>query len=191
MSGQAGVSAWLMARTSGVKILLALGITVGSFILMAFVFTPAFIEATDGLRPFDLNRSITVETMYAELPSYTDDSRRIYLWFALADYVYPAAASAFFCLLWAWMFRRWPNGMFDRLVAGGILFFPLVFMLIDWSENAGFLLVIFAYPETELPTVGKLAGMLKGIKSYFLYSSAILSLLFAAIAVGHRLRRPG
>jgi hypothetical protein len=79
--------------------------------------------------------------------------------------------------------------MFDRLVAGGILLFPLLFMLIDWLENAGFLMVIFAYPETELLTVGKLAGMLKGIKSYFLYSSAILSLLFAAIAVGHRLRR--
>jgi hypothetical protein len=191
MNRQAGFSAWLMARTSGVAILLALGITVGSFILMAFVFTPAFIEATDGLRPFDLNRGITAETMYAELPFYTDDSRRIYLWFSLADYVYPAAAAAFFCLLWAWIFRRFPSGMFERLVAGGILFFPLVFMLIDYLENAGFLLAIFAYPETELPTVAWLAGMLKGIKSYFLYSAAILSLVFAAIAVWQRLRRSG
>jgi hypothetical protein len=190
MSPQAGFSAWVSARTSGVAILLALGIAVGSFILMAFVFTPAFIEATDGLRPFDLNRGITVATMYAELPSYTDDSRRIYLGFSLLDYLYPAAAAAFFCLLWAWIFRRFPNGMFGRLVAVGILFFPLVFMLIDWLENAGFLLVIFAYPETELPTVAGLAGMLKGIKSYFLYSMVILSLLFAVTAVWQRLRRP-
>ena len=56
-------------------------------------------------------------------------------------------------------------------------------MLIDYLENAGFLLVICAYPETELPTVAWLAGMLKGIKSYFLYSAAILSLVFAAMGV--------
>ena len=55
---------FMLARASGRNLLLVLAIALISFALMAAVITPAFQEATDGLRPFDLNRGITGEAMY-------------------------------------------------------------------------------------------------------------------------------
>ncbi len=91
-----GFNKFLLAKASGRTVMLLLAVTVVSFGVMAAVLTPAFQEATDGLRPFDLNFGVSAEGVYRDLPSYTDRSRMIYVWFAFVDYVYPAAAAAFF-----------------------------------------------------------------------------------------------
>jgi hypothetical protein len=57
-----------LIRASGRLVLFLLAITIISFVLMAAVVTPAFQEATNGLRPFDLNFGITAEVIYRDLP---------------------------------------------------------------------------------------------------------------------------
>ena len=168
-------------------ILLALGITIVSFWFMAGVITPAFQDATAGLRPFDLNFGIAAEKMYADLPAYTDRSRELYLWFALADFVYPAAASTFFALLWAWLFNKAPGTFYARLTAAGILVFPFLFALVDWLENLGFLWVVFSYPA-EYPTIGNLAGTLKKIKPFVELVIVVLTLVFVVTTIWRRRR---
>ena len=175
-----GFNQFMRARASGRNLLLLFAVTIISFALMAVVITPAFQEATDGLRPFDLNRGISSETMYQELPHYTDRSRSLYLWFAALDYVYPAAAAAFFALLWAWMFKRAPNRGYERLTKAGILGIPFIYALIDWLENAGFVFVIFSYPS-QYPGVAAIAGTLKGIKPIAAQTVLVLTLVFAVV----------
>lgn len=179
----------LLSNASGRNLLVMLGITVLSFWLMAGVITPAFQEATSGLRPFDLNFGISAEKMYADLPLYTDQSRRLYVWFALADFVYPAAASAFFALLWAWLFKKSPFPFYARLTAAGVLMVPFMFALVDWLENLGFLWVVFQYPH-EYPGVGNLAGTLKKIKPFVELVIVLLTLAFAAITIWRRRGSP-
>lgn len=172
---------FFLDHASGRTILLSLVVAIGSFILMAAVFTPAFQEITGGLRPLDLNFGVSAELVYRDLPAYTDRSRAVYVWFAIADYIYPATAAAFFALLWAWLFKKAPNRFFERLTGVGILAFPFLFALVDWLENAGFLFVIFSYPA-EYPRIATLAGTLKGTKPMIEAIIVILTLVFAIVA---------
>lgn len=180
------INDFIIEHASGRMVLVLLVITIVSFYLMAGVITPAFQEATNGLRPFDLNFGISAEMIYRDLPSYTDRSRTLYLWFALADYVYPAAGAAFFAFLWAWMFSKAPKPVYSRLVAGGILLFPFLFALVDWLENAGFLFVMFRYPE-EHATIANTAGTLKKIKPFVELVILILTLVFAGMTIRQRM----
>jgi hypothetical protein len=179
------INNFIIEHASGRTVLALMVVTIVSFYLMAGVITPAFQEATNGLRPFDLNFGISAEMIYRDLPSYTDRSRTLYLWFALADYVYPAAGAAFFAFLWAWMFSKVNKPVYPRLVAGGILLFPFLFALIDWLENAGFLFVMFRYPAEHV-TIANLAGTLKKIKPFVEAVIIILTLVFTVTTVWQR-----
>jgi len=159
-------------------------LAIGAFVLMAVVFTPEFQAVTKNLRPLDLNRQLDVDTMYREVATYTDQSRSVYLRFASADFIYPLAAASFFALLWSRMFRNSRSGFATKLKSSGIMLVPFLFMLIDWLENIGFLIVIFGYPD-QYPGVAASATALKGIKSYVLYSVILVTLMFAA-AVARR-----
>jgi len=180
----------LQAQATGRNILLALALTIVSMWLMAAIITPAFQEATRGLQPFDLNRGITADAMYRDLPAYTDRSRRLYVYFAIVDYVYPAAGAAFFALLWAWLFNIAPNAFNRRLTGAGILVFPFLFTLVDWLENAGFLYVIFQYPA-EHPLIGTIASALKRFKPFLPAVFAALSLVFIVTTGWRRWRDAG
>lgn len=185
----AGFNRFMLAHATGRNICLLLAITIVSFWLMAAIIAPAFQGATDGLRPFDLNFGISSEVIYRDLPTYTDRSRTLYLWFALVDYIYPAAAAAFFAMLWAWLFNKAPNRGYEKLVRGGVLCIPFLFALVDWLENAGFLFVIFSYPA-EHTTIASLAGKLKGVKPLIELVTALLTLVFVIVTIRLvRLRR--
>jgi hypothetical protein len=180
---------FILAHASGRNVLLLLAISVASFAVMAALLAPAFQDATGGLRPFDLNFGVSAEIVYRDLPSYTDRSKSIYVAFAVADYIYPAAAAGFFALLWAWMFNKAQNPGLERLMRAGILSFPFLFALVDWLENAGFLFVIFSYP-TEYPRIATFAGTLKGTKPFIELLILILTIIFTAIVIrSSRLRR--
>jgi len=178
---------FFVTRANGRTVLLLLVVTIVSFGLMAGVITPAFQDATGGLRPFDLNFGISADMIYRDLPAYTDQSRTLYIWFAIADYIYPAAAAAFFAMLWAWMFNKAPARIFERLISGGVLVIPFLFALVDWLENAGFLFVIFSYP-TEYPVIANLAGTLKKTKPFIELVVVALTIVFAVTAIWHSRR---
>ena len=177
-----GINRFFLVQASARNVLLLLAITIISFAMMATVITPAFQEATDGLRPFDLNRGISGEVMYEELPRYTARSKTIYLWFALVDYLYPAAAAAFVALLWAWMFNRAPNRGYERLTKAGILGVPFMYALIDWLENAGFVFIIFSY-QSQYPGIAAITGTLKRFKPFTALIVICLTLVIAVITL--------
>jgi hypothetical protein len=170
---------FMLAHASGRNVWLLLGVAVISFWLMAGVIAPKFQDATDGLRPFDLNFGISADTMYRDLPSYTPRSRSLYVWFAVADFIYPAAAAGFFALLWAWMFNKTSVPLHDLLIRRGVLVIPFLFAMTDWLENIGFLIVVFAYPQ-EYRAIGTLSGTLKGIKPFVEIIIVLLTLVFVA-----------
>ena len=177
-----GINRFFLSQALARNVLLLLAITIISFAMMATVITPAFQEATDGLRPFDLNRGISGEVMYEELPRYTARSKTIYLWFALLDYLYPAAAATFVALLWAWMFNRAPNRGYERLIKAGILGVPFMYALIDWLENAGFVFIIFSYPS-QYPGIAAVTGTLKRFKPFTALIVISLTLVIAVITL--------
>jgi hypothetical protein len=179
---------FLLTRANGRTVLLWLAIAIVSFALMAAVITPAFQDATGGLRPFDLNFGISADVIYRDLPEYTDRSRTLYIGFAIADYVYPAAAAVFFALLWAWMFNKASNRSFELLLSAGVLAIPFLFALVDWLENAGFLFVIFSYPS-EYPVIANLAGTLKKTKPFIELVVLVLTIIFAISSIWLSRRR--
>jgi hypothetical protein len=183
------ISRFLQSRATGRNILMQLILAVVSFVLMAFVFAPAFGDVTNGLKPLDLNFGIGAEKIYQDLPSYTDASRNIYIWFAMADFVFPATAAAFFSLLWGWLFNRAPASLFERLTAAGILLFPFLFPLIDWLENFCFLFVIFSYPA-EYPAIGDLGGALKTTKPFVEGLILLGTAVFVVLSVRFRRSQP-
>ncbi len=178
----------ILARATGRAVLLWLVVAIASFGLMAAVITPAFQDATAGLRPFDLNFGISADVIYRDLPVYTDRSRTLYIWFAIADYIYPAAAAVFFTMLWAWMFNKAPKRSFERLIAAGVLVIPFLFALVDWLENAGFLFVIYSYP-TEYRGIANLAGTLKKTKPFIEMIVLALTIVFTATVLWQSSRR--
>ena len=188
MKPLASFNQFMLARATGRNVLLLLAIAIVSFWLMAAIIAPAFQSATNDLRPFDLNFGISSEVMYRDLPFYTDRSRSLYLWFALADYIYPAAAAAFFSLLWAWLFHRWAAHSYEWMLRAGVLIVPFLFALVDWLENAGFLFVIFSYPQ-EYPAVATLAGQLKGTKPMVELVVVVLTLVFVIVTIRTSRRR--
>lgn len=61
-----------------------------------------FATVTQGAEPFDLQNELTLNAIFTQLPTYTDQSHRLYLLFTLVDYLFPfcaglwvAAAAAF------------------------------------------------------------------------------------------------
>ena len=178
-----------MDRATGRAVLALLFVTVVSFMLMAAVITPAFQQETGGLRPLDLNFGVDADKVYADLPAYTPRARSLYVAFAAADYVYPAAGGAFFALFWAWMIRRAPHARYDRLMAAGLLALPFLFTLIDWLENVGFLIVVFAYPA-EFPRIADTAGLLKTTKPFVELVILIVTLIIGVATIRLSRRRP-
>jgi hypothetical protein len=173
---------WAAANASGRNILLAFGTAIVSLLVMALVITPAFQAATAGLRPFDLNFGITAQQMYQDLPAYTDASRLLYLAFAAIDTIYPAAVAVFFMLFWTWLFAKAPGRMFSQLVSYGIYLVPSLYMLVDWSENAGFLFVIFSYPA-QYPGIASIAGALKSTKPMVMNVQLLLTAIFVLAVI--------
>ena len=69
-----------------------------------------------------------------------------------------------------------------------ILLFPFLFALVDWLENAGFLIVVFGYPA-EFRTIGAIAGTLKGIKPIVELIILVLTIVFAIMTIVRRRRQ--
>ena len=80
------------------------------------------------------------------------------------------------------------NVLRPALITLCILLLPLIYMLIDWLENAGFLFVIFAYPA-EFRGVASIAGALKTTKPLVMNIMVLLTAVFVITALVNYIRR--
>jgi hypothetical protein len=139
-----------------------------------------FAAATNGLKPFDLQPELQARDIPAQLPAYTDASRRIYVRFFVVDFFLPLAAYGTVVLLWARLLARAAPAWYSRYPA--VALFPCLPMLCDWGENLAFLGLILAWPR-ELPWLARLAIWLHSGKFIGLMAGNVGLLVFGAGAV--------
>ena len=178
----ASINEFFIARSSGRRVLIWFGLVLLWVTLFGTVLIPNFEGVTSGHSPVDIAFPTTPELIFSQLPAYTPASYRAYLWFAIVDYLYPPTLAFFIATLWAWLFHRGPNRFFAALQRGGILILPFVAALLDWLENAGFLIVIYNYPP-ELWNVARAACALKQAKLMIHGTNLALTAVFAVTAV--------
>ena len=126
---------------------LAAVVTFGSLYLFTGVIGPRFAELTGGSPPFDLQNTLTVEQVYAQLPNYSAAARRLYYLFSAIDFAFPLFASLFLAAIAAFSLRYlWPTG-YAWITARRLWVLLLLPAVFDWAENVFALTVITAYGQ--------------------------------------------
>ncbi len=126
---------------------LAAVVTFGSLYLFTSVIGPRFAELTGGSPPFDLQNTLTVEQVYAQLPNYSAAARRLYYLFSAIDFAFPLFASLFLAAIAAFSLRYlWPTG-YAWITARRLWVLLLLPAVFDWAENVFALTVITAYGQ--------------------------------------------
>ncbi len=174
---------WFLGKTN-VPLVLGL-IALAALLIVTFnqVFTPAFRAVTAGHDIIDLQIPITPEMIYAQLPDYTAASARLYTWFIVADFIFPAAAALAVAFFWAWLFKAAPNPLYSALLRVPIFALPLLTGFFDWMENVGFLTIVYCYP-VELPLVASISCAIRSAKLFVMSINGSLSTVFIAITLG-------
>ncbi|HYO70652.1 MAG TPA: hypothetical protein VEU33_31695 [Archangium sp.] len=123
-----------------------------------FRITDAFAAVTGGFQPFDMQNVLKVDGVLAQLPLYTDDSRRLYAAFAATDFVFPAVGGLVVGGAAAFLMRHGLPSVYVRFEArrGFVLF--LLPTLFDFLENVAALAVIFLAPPPSRALATILVG---------------------------------
>lgn len=157
-------------------------VTVVAAALFGTVFIPDFELLTGGHRPPDTAFPATPQLVFEQFPDHTAESRRSYLRFAVADFVFAPALALLIATFWAWLIR-WsglPIGI--ALAKRGLLLLPLATAVLDWLETAGFLVVILNHP-TELRTLAAIACMLQQLKLFLHAVNLAITVLLVVAAL--------
>jgi hypothetical protein len=142
-----------------------------------------FLVQAGGNLPFDLQNSLTVEQMFAQLEHYTREAFYLYYVFAAVDVVFPLLGGLFLGAIWAFSLRQAKPKWYEIGIQKNLFAFALLGTLFDWVENLGLLAVILAWPE-RLHNAAIIAVNAKQLKLITLYASqgiAVTLLLFAAV----------
>jgi hypothetical protein len=179
-------NSWFLEQTSLMRILILFVVSAGLIIGFIRGFDPAFQAVTAGHQIIDLQQSITPDSIYSELPDYTASSRRIYFWFMVADFIFPASAGLAMALLWAWLVKVAPNSIYRVLMRLPIFALPLLTTLFDWMENVGFLLLVNLYPQ-ELPNVASISCAIRNTKLFVMDINSVVTLALITVTLAVRL----
>ncbi|MFY0567285.1 hypothetical protein ACN28E_26135 [Archangium lansingense] len=148
-----------------------------------FTITAAFSAVTGGFQPFDMQNDLDVAGVLAQLPLYTEDSRRLYAWFAATDFVFPLAGGFAFGGAAAFLMRHGMPSLYARFEArrGFVLF--LLPTLFDYLENGVALAVVFLVPSPSQPLATVLVGFhqLKLGTLILAHSTTLLLALFLVL----------
>lgn len=115
---------------------------------------------SDGLGVPDLMVFFTADELYARLSTFGDEGRSIYLKAEVLDLVYPLVYTATFVSILALAIRRRFGDGSQRLMLCSL---PVLVMLFDYIENAGFLTVLLAWPA-RVPAAAWVAATGNGAK---------------------------
>lgn len=175
------LNARFAAVSTGRNVLLVLLASVLVQLLFGAWLVPAFQAATNGMYPIDMSFPTTPAVIYNEYAAYTAESRRIYRWFFLVDFVWPPLLATLFAMTWTWLSKRSPARSAKRMLAAGILLLPFAAALLDLLENVGFLVLLENYPR-KLIAVAWATGIVKHTKLVLLLLCALVTLMLAGSA---------
>lgn len=153
-----------------------------SFQIMAGV-TERFPELTAGAVPFDMQNSLTVKQIFAQLAGYSPAAFTEYYLFQAVDFVFPLVAGLFLAAVFAFGMRHaWPAG-YDYLNSRNLFTLILLATAFDYLENVNLLWVVSAWPEqaTVAAQLGVIAKQAKLACLYLAFAVTGLSLLGAAL----------
>lgn len=142
-----------------------------------FLIGDRFAAATGGYQPFDLQNPLAVAAVLEQLPVYTAESRAIYWLFVVADTIFPALGALPFALL----LGRGLLTLSPALAGRGLALAPFVVTLLDWVENACYLLAIQLFPA-DVTLWATLGVGLKSTKIAFGIVSNLVILVLALAA---------
>ena len=128
-----------------------------------------------GVPPFDLQTPLRLEQMVEQLPLYTSEARRVYLWFVALDTVFPVAAGVMLSLILAAALRNFDALRQRPLNARWLVLLPLIGTVLDWLENVWFILSIWSGPGTPWASLAVWTKGLKVAVSVGLISGGVLA----------------
>lgn len=134
-----------------------------------------FAIVTQGAEPFDLQNELTVSAIFAQLPTYTDQSRRLYLLFTLIDYLFPLCAGLWVAAAAAFFVRHTLPTFYQRMVERQGFLLLLLPTFFDWAENLTGAALIYLAPATHW--LATLLLLCKQAKLTTLYATQGLLLL--------------
>lgn len=136
------------------------------------------MKAITGAEAFDMQHSLTVAEIAAQLPLYTPQAVALYGKFAGTDFLFPFVATLFWVALALWGLRRarpqiFAAGHWERWV-------PWFFVgcVCDWTENVANAWLIGRYPPLNA-TVAALSVFAKQAKIAAVVVTAVVAVALA------------
>jgi hypothetical protein len=142
------------------------------------VVTRKFPAVTDGYTPFDMQNRLTVDQIFIQLASYTDEAFSLYTWFQLVDYFFPVLGAFMMAAITAFSIRTLSSSFYKQVVKKRLLLIFLIPAAFDLLENLGFLWVISVWPEQSATAANfALTAKLGKLASLFLFTQPLALLL--------------
>jgi len=184
-----GSNRLIVDQTSGRAVLVLFGGTLVLFALLVLIIDPIFRSVTLGLNVPNLNYDVSADSIYLQVPAWTDQSWRLYNWYVGLDLLYSLVRAFALIYFWAWLFCLAPTPLAEKFAGAGVLLLPLTLTITAWLENAGFFTLVFAHP-VELPLMASLTGITQSARVLIGQFLVMLSLCFVMQTVWHRFRTP-
>jgi hypothetical protein len=178
----------LRRHASGRNVLIGLGVVLALVLIFDVLLMPAYRAVSSGFDPMDVQFPLTREMVAIQRGAFGPGIQAAYLQFAAVDFVFPLANAVFFALLWSWLAAKGPHPLIERSFGHGLLALPFVAALIDWAENVGFLMLVFADPHDPLHDVTVATLAVHRAKFVMVTVNNVLTVLIAALAATRWLR---
>lgn len=136
------------------------------------------LRAVTGFGAFDMQTSLGMDDIAAQLTHYTPEAVRLYSDFSSTDFLFPFVSSLFWAALLVWGLRRARPVL--HAAGGWQRYLPWLFIgcVFDWIENVANAWVVGRYPPLHTG-VATLALAAKYAKVAAVSAAAVLALAFA------------
>jgi hypothetical protein len=148
--------------------------------------TAGFPDISGGHEPFDMQNSLSVSDIWAQLATYTEQAFSSYALFQVVDYLFPLLGGLMMAALCAFALRGLSAKAYATASNKKLFLLFLIPTVFDWLENLGLLWVIIAWPE-QAQTAAVFAVTAKKCKLATLMLSQPVALLLLVAGLSKRL----
>jgi hypothetical protein len=182
------LSAFLLSKSTGRNVLIALALLVFCIGLFNVVLTPMYQNVSAGFVPFDLQFPLTREMIIIQLGAMSGASPSAYMRFAAVDMAFPVIGAALTVLFWGWLVVKSGSATLTAAFQRGWWIWAVFPAVCDLSENVLFLRIIAAHPEPALEAIELAIPVHRG-KLVFLSINQIITGGLIVVTLVMRLRR--
>ena len=166
-------------------------IVTGIFLVMLWLidFSPigvaGLLKVTGGINILDFESRYSADFAYNWLESMTEAGRNFHLTKVMPlDIFYPPAFMAF---MFSWLGLLLKDNTTEESPLRFGLLMPVVYMLLDWTENIGITSMLVNYPQ-RLDAVAVTTGMVTSVKKVFILLTLILFVIELMVLAFRKIR---